>query len=191
MIFSHVLYQLSYLGTERIRESGRTSSITRAFFRQRGSDLSKRPRVSCFRTVHHRTRTLFSTTAITFDEREARGDERYECRVLVESGRITFSGCHCDLRNGVRGSVECGRPQVVLSLEAVPCIESDGHGERVSSHASVVQLEGTLRLTSVNPRLTDTFDGVGLRNVFRIIDRPRPAGARTVVSRDSGWPVYP
>ncbi len=121
--------------------------------------------------------------AITIEERESRDDERRECTVLVLSGRITLSECHGDLRNAVRGLIERGRKQIVLDLEAVPFIDSDGLGELVSSYAGVVRLGGTLRLTSVNPRVTDALDGVGLRNVLQIINRPRPAGAPTVTAR--------
>ena len=121
--------------------------------------------------------------AITIEDRESRDDERRECALLVASGRITLSECHGDLRNAVRGLIERGRKQIVLNLEAVPFIDSDGVGELVSSDASVVRLGGTLRLTSVNPLVTDTLDGVGLRNVLQIIDRPRPTGAPTVTAR--------
>ena len=103
--------------------------------------------------------------------------------MLVVSGRITLSECHGDLRNAVRGLIERGRKQIVLDLEAVPFIDSDGLGELVSSYASAVRLGGTLRLTSVNPRVADALGGVGLRNILRIVDRPRPAGAQDATAR--------
>ena len=121
--------------------------------------------------------------AITIEERESLDDERQDCTVLVVSGRITLSECHGDLRNAVRELIERGRKQIVLALEAVPFSDSDGLGELVSSYASVVRLGGTLRLTSVNPPVADALGGVGLRNILRIVDRPRPAGAPTLTAR--------
>ena len=121
--------------------------------------------------------------AITIEERESLDDERRDCTMLVVSGRITLSECHGDLRNAVRGLIERGRKQIVLDLEAVPFIDSDGLGELVSRYASVVRLGGTLRLTSVNPRVADTLGSVGLRNILRIVDRPRPARAQAATAR--------
>ena len=121
--------------------------------------------------------------AITIEERESLDDERRDCTMLVVSGRITLSDGHGDLRNAVRGLIERGRKQIVLDLEAVPFIDSDGLGELVSSYASAVRLGGTLRLTSVNPRVADTLGSVGLRNILRIVDRPRPARAQAATAR--------
>ena len=121
--------------------------------------------------------------AITIEERESLDDEHRDCTMLVVSGRITLSECHGDLRNAVRGLIERGRKQIVLDLEAVPFIDSDGLGELVSSYASAVRLGGTLRLTSVNPRVADALGGVGLRNILRIVDRPRPAGTQAATAR--------
>ena len=121
--------------------------------------------------------------AITIEERESLDAERRDCTMLVVSGRITLNECHGDLRGAVRGLIERGRKKIVLDLEAVPFIDSDGLGELVSSYASVVRLGGTLRLTSVNPPVADALGAVGLRNILRIVDRPRPAGSQTATAR--------
>ena len=121
--------------------------------------------------------------AITIEERDSLDDERRDCTVLVVSGRITASECHGDLRDAVRGLIERGRKRIVLDLEAVPFIDSDGLGELVSSYASVVRLGGTLRLTSVNSPVVDALECVGLGSILRIVDRPRPAAAQAAAAR--------
>jgi len=103
--------------------------------------------------------------------------------MLVVSGFITLSECHGVLRDTVRGLIERGRKRIVLNLEAVPFIDSNGLGELVSSYTSVVRLGGTLRLASVNPPVADALGGVGLRNILRIVDRPSPAGAQAATTR--------
>ncbi|MDA1183974.1 MAG: STAS domain-containing protein [Acidobacteria bacterium] len=121
--------------------------------------------------------------AITIEERESLDEERRDCTVLTISGRITLSECHGELRNAVRGLIDRGRKQIVLDLEAVPFVDSAGLGELVGSYASVVRLEGTLRLTGVNPRVRDALDSVGLGSILRIVTLPRRASAPTATAR--------
>lgn len=90
--------------------------------------------------------------------------------VLDIAGRLTIDhGAHL-LKDAINGLLAHGRTRIVVSLEAVPYIDSGGLGQLVASYSSVKKAGGALKLLKVTSRNHDLLSITRLVTVFESFD---------------------
>ena len=87
--------------------------------------------------------------------------------VLELRGRIVIDTIR-DLRNRLKSLLDRGERAIILNLEAVPYMDSSGLGELASSHSSIYNLGGQIKLTGLNDKVQRLVEVSMLHTVFDI-----------------------
>lgn len=93
-----------------------------------------------------------------------------EVIVLDLKGRVRVGGGTIELHKAIRCLVDEGKTQILINLSNVTYIDSSGLGELVSSHVSVGNRGGVLKLAHLTERLEELMLNTNLLNVFDIYD---------------------
>jgi anti-sigma B factor antagonist len=90
--------------------------------------------------------------------------------VLDLKGRVRVGGGTVALHKSIRTLVAEGKTQILLNLSGVTHIDSSGLGELISSHISLSDKGGTLKLVHLTERLRDLMTITKLLTVFDVYD---------------------
>jgi anti-sigma B factor antagonist len=90
--------------------------------------------------------------------------------VLDMDGNIRISGKNVALQEAVRSLVDQGRNQIVLNLERVSYIDSSGLGELISSHVTVTNRGGQIKLLNLTQRFQELMTTTKLLTIFDVYD---------------------
>ena len=74
------------------------------------------------------------------------------------------------LREKVKNILGMGIQKLLVDMDKVPYIYSTGVGFLVSSHTSITQTGGQLKLVKVNPKVLEVLEVMKLLPVFEIFD---------------------
>ena len=95
--------------------------------------------------------------------------------VLDLKGRIRISGGTLALHRSIKCLVEEGKTKILLDLAGVTHIDSTGLGELISSHVTVGNKGGQIKLVHLTERLQDIMTTTKLLTVFDIHDNEADA----------------
>jgi len=90
--------------------------------------------------------------------------------VLDLKGRVRIGGGTVALPKSIRCLVDAGTNQILLNLGGVSHIDSSGLGELISSHVTVHDKGGALKLTRLTENLRDLMTITKLLTVFDVYD---------------------
>jgi anti-sigma B factor antagonist len=90
--------------------------------------------------------------------------------VLDLKGRVRIGGGTVALHRAIRCLVDEGKTQILLNLGGVEHIDSSGLGELISSHVTVHDKGGALKLTRLTESLRDLMTITKLLTVFDVYD---------------------
>lgn len=90
--------------------------------------------------------------------------------VLDLKGRIRIGGGTVALHKSIRCLVEEGKTQILLNLAGVTHIDSSGLGELVSSHITLSNKGGEIKLAHLTERLRELMTITKLLTVFDCYD---------------------
>jgi anti-sigma B factor antagonist len=88
--------------------------------------------------------------------------------ILDLRGKIAFGEGNIMLRELIAGLNAAGNRKILLNLKEVDYIDSSGIGELVRSHMAVHKQGGKLKLTNLNPMVTELLQATTLNKVFDI-----------------------
>jgi anti-sigma B factor antagonist len=99
-------------------------------------------------------------------------NERHErdITILDLKGRVRIGGSTIALHRAIRCLVEEGKTQILLNLSGVTHIDSSGLGELISSHITVTDKGGKIKLAHLTERLRDLMTITKLLTVFDVYD---------------------
>ena len=99
-------------------------------------------------------------------------NERHEgiVTVLDLKGRIRIGGVTIALHKAIRCLVSEGKNQILLNLAGVSHIDSSGLGELISSHVSLSNEGGTIKLVHLTESLRELMTITRLLAVFDVYD---------------------
>jgi anti-sigma B factor antagonist len=90
--------------------------------------------------------------------------------VLDLKGRVRIGGGTVALHKAIRSLVEEGKTQILLNLAGVTHIDSSGLGELVSSHITLSDKGGEIKLAHLTERLRELMTITKLLTVFDVYD---------------------
>lgn len=90
--------------------------------------------------------------------------------VLDLKGRVRIGGGTVALHKSIRCLVEEGKTQILLNLAGVTHIDSSGLGELISSHVTLNNKGGAMKLVHLTERLRDLMTITKLLTVFEVYD---------------------
>ena len=90
--------------------------------------------------------------------------------VLDLKGRVRISGGTVALHKAIRSLAEEGKTQILLNLAGVTYIDSSGLGELVSSHVTLSNKGGEIKLSHLTERLRELLTITKLLAVFDVYD---------------------
>ena len=90
--------------------------------------------------------------------------------VLDLKGRVRIGGGTVALHKAIRCLVDEGKTQILLNLGGVAHIDSSGLGELISSHITVHDKGGAIKLTRLTESLRDLMTITKLLTVFDVYD---------------------
>lgn len=90
--------------------------------------------------------------------------------ILDLVGPLTSADGAGNLRGTVRHLLQQGRHQIVVSLGAVPYMDSTGLGELIEAWGMTRRQGGELKLANVTPRLRDLFAVTKLAYMLELFD---------------------
>jgi anti-sigma B factor antagonist len=93
-----------------------------------------------------------------------------EVIVLDLKGRVRVGGGTVELHKAIRCLIDEGKTQILLNLSSVTHIDSSGLGELISSHISVGNRGGIIKLAHLTERLRDLLETTKLLPVFDVYD---------------------
>lgn len=93
-----------------------------------------------------------------------------EVTVLDLKGRVRIGGGTVALHKAIRSLVEEGKTQILLNLAGVTHIDSSGLGELVSSHITLRDKGGQIKLAHLTERLRELMTITKLLTVFDVYD---------------------
>jgi len=88
--------------------------------------------------------------------------------ILDLKGRIRISGGTLALHKSIRCLAEEGKTKILLNLAGVTHIDSTGLGELISSHVTLTNKGGQIKLVHLTERLQDIMTITELVTVFDI-----------------------
>src|SRR6185503_2890209 len=91
--------------------------------------------------------------------------------------RVRIGGGVVELHKAIRTLLNEGKTQILLNLSGVTHIDSSGLGELVSSHISVSNKGGEIKLSHLTDRLRDLMTITKLLTVFDVYDNESEAVA--------------
>lgn len=90
--------------------------------------------------------------------------------ILDLKGRVRMGGGAVELHRAIRCLVDEGKTLILLNLEAVTHIDSIGLGELISSHITVGNRGGVIKLAGLTERLREIMVITKLLTVFDVYD---------------------
>jgi len=90
--------------------------------------------------------------------------------VLDLKGRLRIGGSTVALHKSIRCLAEEGKTQVLLNLGGVTHIDSSGLGELVSSHITLSNKGGRIKLAHLTERLRELMTVAKILDVFDVYD---------------------
>ena len=90
--------------------------------------------------------------------------------VLDLKGRVRIGGGTVALHKAIRSLVEEGKTQILLNLSGVTYIDSSGLGELVSSHVTLGNKGGEIKLAHLTESLRELMTITKLLPVFDVYD---------------------
>ena len=90
--------------------------------------------------------------------------------VLDMDGNIRIGGSNVALKTAIRSLVDEGRNQIVLNLGRVAYIDSSGLGELISSHVTLNNKGGQIKLLNLTQRLQELMTITKLLTIFDVYD---------------------
>jgi anti-sigma B factor antagonist len=95
--------------------------------------------------------------------------------VLKLDGKFMAGGDSFFLREKLKNVISMGIQNVLIDMDSVPYIDSTGVGFLVSTHTSMTNDGGQLKLLKVKPKILEVFKIMNLLSVFEIFDDEEPA----------------
>ena len=95
--------------------------------------------------------------------------------VLKLDGKFMAGGDSFFLREKLKNVISMGIQKVLIDMDSVPYIDSTGVGFLVSTHTSLTNDGGQLKLLKVKPKIFEVFKIMNLLSVFEIFDDEEPA----------------
>jgi anti-sigma B factor antagonist len=95
--------------------------------------------------------------------------------VLDLKGRVRVGGSALALHKSIRCLVEEGKTQILLNLSGVVHIDSSGLGELISSHVTLNNRGGVIKLAHLTERLQNLMRITKLLTVFDVYDNETKA----------------
>jgi len=74
------------------------------------------------------------------------------------------------LREKIKNILSMGIQKLLIDMDSVPYIDSTGVGFLVSSHTSITQEGGSLKLMKVKPKILEVFKLMNLLRIFEIFE---------------------
>ncbi len=90
--------------------------------------------------------------------------------VLKLEGKFMVSGDSFFLREKLKNVLSMGIQKILIDMDNVPYIDSTGVGFLVSTHASITQQGGHLKLLKVKPKILEVLKIMNLHRVFEIFE---------------------
>ncbi|MFN8007094.1 MAG: STAS domain-containing protein [Terriglobia bacterium] len=90
--------------------------------------------------------------------------------VLKLDGKFMAGGDSFFLREKLKNVVSMGIEKVLIDMDTVPYIDSTGVGFLVSTHTSLTNDGGQLKLLKVKPKILEVFKIMNLLSVFEIFE---------------------
>ena len=97
--------------------------------------------------------------------------------VLDLKGRVRIGGGTLALHKAIHCLVDEGKTQILLNLASVTHIDSSGLGELISSHITLSNEGGEIKLAHLTERLRDLMTITKLLTVFDVYDNEPDAVA--------------
>jgi len=98
-----------------------------------------------------------------------------EVTILDLKGRVRMNGSTIALHKSIRCLIEEGKTQIVLNLASVTHIDSSGLGELISSHVTLSNKGGEIKLIHLTERLRELLTTTKLLTVFDVYDDEQKA----------------
>jgi anti-sigma B factor antagonist len=95
--------------------------------------------------------------------------------ILDIHGKITFSEGSGELSNKVSELVEAGEMKILLNVENVKQVDSQGIAEFLKAHISITKQGGQIKLTGLSARLHELLSVTRLILVFDIQENEQTA----------------
>jgi len=106
------------------------------------------------------------------------GQRRVEDVIVLDlKGRVRIIGYNLALHKSIRCLVEEGKTQLLLDLSQVTHIDSRGLGELISSHATLIDKGGAIKLMHLTDSLRELLTITKLLTVFDVYDDEQDAVA--------------
>jgi anti-anti-sigma factor len=90
--------------------------------------------------------------------------------VMKLDGKFMAAGDSFFLREKIKNVLSMGIQKLLIDMDNVPYIDSTGVGFLVSSHTSITQDGGHLKLLKVKPKILEVFKLMNLLRIFEIFD---------------------
>lgn len=90
--------------------------------------------------------------------------------VLKLDGKFMAAGDSFFLREKIKNVLSMGIQKLLIDMDSVPYIDSTGVGFLVSSHTSITQEGGSLKLLKVKPKILEVFKLMNLLKVFEFFE---------------------
>ncbi len=90
--------------------------------------------------------------------------------VLKLDGKFMAGSDSFFLREKIKNVFSMGIEKLLIDMDGVPYIDSTGVGFLVSTHTSLTQDGGHLKLLKVKPKILEVFKVMNLLSVFEIFD---------------------
>ena len=90
--------------------------------------------------------------------------------VLKLDGKFMGGSDSFFLREKIKNVLSMGIEKLLIDMDGVPYIDSTGVGFLVSTHTSLTQDGGHLKLLKVKPKILEVFKIMNLHSVFEIFD---------------------
>jgi anti-sigma B factor antagonist len=98
-----------------------------------------------------------------------------EVTILDLKGRVNIGGGSLALHKSILSLVQEGKTRILLSLAEVAHIDSCGFGELVSSHITVTNKGGSMKLVHINEPLRESMVVTRILPVFDVFDDEQEA----------------
>jgi len=101
---------------------------------------------------------------------KSKTEERNDVMIIKLSGKITIGEGDVQLRNVVNDVLSKDFKKIILDMKDISYMDSSGVGELVSSHTTIANQEGQLRLCNLRSKLYSLLQLTALVTVFQIYD---------------------
>jgi anti-anti-sigma factor len=90
--------------------------------------------------------------------------------ILDLTGESTFGGLKPEVTERVRTLMRAGQTKFVLNLQDVSYLDSSGLGDLAGAHQAAAKEGAQLKISGVQPRISDLLRTVNLLRVFEIFE---------------------